>query len=982
MISAKIKECVQCQAEFEISVSDSSTMLKITYVGYVPKELTVGKQTNLLVSLIPDLKSLDEVVVIGYGQVKKEDLTGSISTLGNKDFNEGVTMSPQELMMGRVAGVVVTSNSGAPGAGSTIRIRGGSSLGGATNDPLIVIDGFPIDDGGILGTSNPLNTINPNDIESITVLKDASAAAIYGSRASNGVIIITTKKGGKGKLKVGFNTDYTISTPIEFVDVLNGDEYRTLINDRIEAGKAGLNETIAERLGEENTDWQDLIFRNGMSSNNNLTISGKIKDVPFRTSYGYNNEQGIVETTKASRHALSFNLNPTLLDDHLTIDINAKGTRAHTEFSSAENIAAHVQGAIAHAMQFDPTQPVYNGNTRYKGYFQWTESNLPDGSMDPEGTATTFIQNPLAQLKLVDNAGDVNRFIGNMHLEYKLHFLPDLKAHVNLGMDKSQSEGHNNALPGETYNLRTYGDALGSINEYTASNSSELFDAYLNYVKKLGESNFNFTVGYSWQHWRRGRSEFNRNAAGTVINLDTRYYVESANTSDTVETDNPNENFLISNYGRLIYTLKDRYILTATIRQDGSSRFVGDNQFGLFPSMAFAWKINEESFLAGSNAISELKLRLGYGVTGQQGLTGISDPYYPAIAKYALGEGYSDYPIGPGGSPARISRPEPYDANLKWEETTTYNIGLDFGIYNGKIAGSVDLYNRETKDLLNRVPVADGSNFGNFILTNVGTMNIKGYEITLNYRAVSTTDFYWSFGTNLSYNEREITKLYHIENTSSAGVETGDQVAGGGLGTFVQIHSVGHEPNAYFTLQQVFDQNGDPLEGVYVDRSGEGGVITNNIFNRYHNHSPDPDYLIGLHSRLNYKNLDFSFGGRISLGNYNYNNNQAYALRGLYQNGIYFVNVPRKALEIGFESSQPYSDIYVQNASFFKMDNITAGYTFKNIVKDFSPRIAFTIVNAFIITNYEGLDPEVQGGVDNNQYPRSRKYMFSLGINF
>ncbi|MBN2610242.1 MAG: SusC/RagA family TonB-linked outer membrane protein [Bacteroidales bacterium] len=967
---------------FEISVSEPSAILRISYVGYLTEELTVGNQTVVNVSLLPDVASLGEVVVIGYGQVKKEDLTGSVSTLGDRDFNQGVTTSPQELMMGRIPGVVVTSNSGAPGAGSTIRIRGGSSLGGANNDPLIVIDGFPVDDGGIAGISNPLNTLNPNDIESFTVLKDASAAAIYGSRASNGVIIITTKKGNKGKLKVGFNTDFAVSTPIEFVNVLNGDEYRALISERVAAGKPGLDATIAARLGDENTDWQDLIYRNGMSANSNLTVSGSIKNIPFRVSYGYTNEQGIVETTKASRHSLALNLNPSFLNDHLRIELNAKGTSAHSEFGAAENVAAHVQGAIAHAVQFDPTQPVYNGNTTYKGYFQWTETNLPDGSMDPEGVATTFISNPLSQLMLRDNIGDVNRFIGNMHLEYKLHFLPDLKAHVNLGMDKSESEGHNNALPGETYVIRDYGDANGSINEYTGNTSSELLDAYLNYTKEVGVSNINFTLGYSWQHWRRGRTNFNRNTAGTRINLDTRYYKESPTASDSVETDNPNENFLISTYGRFIYTLKNRYIITATLRQDGTSRFVGDNQFGLFPSMALAWKINEESFLSGNKSISELKLRLGYGVTGQQGLTGISDPYYPALAKYGLGEGYSNYPIGPGGSPVRIRRPEPYDANLKWEETTTYNIGLDFGLWSNKLTGSVDIYSRKTKDLLNLVPVADGSNFGNYILTNVGEMDIKGYEVTLLYRPVSTQDFNWSIGANLTYNKREITKLYQTDNPTSAGVETGNQVASGGLGTFVQIHSVGHEPNAFFTFQQVYDEKGNPLEGVYVDRTGEGGVITNNIFNRYHNHSPNADYLIGLHSRLSYRNLDFSFSGRISLGNYNYNNLQAFPLQGLYANSIYFLNVPKQALEIGFENAQPYSDIYVQNASFFKMDNISAGYTFKNVVKEISPRLAFTVVNAFMITKYEGLDPEVQGGVDNNQYPRSRRFMVSLGFNF
>ena len=746
-----------------------------------------------------------------------------------------------------------------------------------------------------------------------------------------------------------------------------------------------MDSAIVSRLGNSNTDWQSEIYRNGISTNNNLTISGNVKDVPFRVSYGYTNEQGIVETTKMSRHSISLNLSPSFLENHLKVDVNAKGITAHSEFGAAQNIAAHVQGAIAHAVLFDPTQPIYNGNTTYKGYFQWTEETLPDGSMDPEGIASTFISNPVAQLNLRDNAADVNRFIGNVKFEYKLHFFPDLKANLNLGMDRSGSEGYNYWLPGATYTIRDFGDANGSKNDYTGNSSSELLDAYLNYTKEIGINNINFTAGYSWQHWQRGHTDFTRNWAGDLVNLDNRYYKASPSATDSVETDNPTENFIISTYGRLIYTLMDKYILTATLRQDGSSRFIGDNQYGLFPSVALAWKIKEESFLKDVNAISGLKLRLGYGITGQQGLdaanSNVSDAYYPAIAKYGLGSGFSYYPIGPGGSLVRIRRPEAYDANLKWEETTTYNIGLDFGFLQNKLIGTFDLYKRETKDLLNLVPIADGSNFGNFILTNIGEMKIQGYEISLTYRPISTPDFNWAISANLTYNEREITKLYQTDNPTSAGVETGDFVATGGLGTQVQIHTVGHEPSSFFTFQQVFDENGDPIEGVYVDRSGDGGDITSNIFNKYHNHSPDPDYLIGINSRLNYKDLDFSFSGRLSLGNYNYNNGQAYNLSGLYANNTYFVNIPKQALEIGFENAQPWSDIYVQNASFFKMDNISIGYTFKNVVKEFSPRLAFTVINAFIITDYEGLDPEIQGGIDNNQYPRSRKFMLSLGFN-
>ena len=972
------------EGNYNITVPDENSIITFSFVGYLTEEITVGTQTEIDVSMVPDVAALEEVVVIGYGQVRKDDLTGAIATLGTRDFNQGVTTSPQELLTGRIAGVVVTSNDGAPGAGNTIRIRGGSSLGGATNDPLIVIDEFPVDDGNIAGLSNPLNTLNPDDIESFTVLKDASAAAIYGSRASNGVIIITTKKGAKGKLKVNVSSQVSMSTPIKFMDVMTGDEYRELINSRVTAGKPGLSTEIAARMGDENTDWQSEIYRNAISSNNNLSVSGSVKDVPFRASYGYTNQQGIVKTTETMRHSLALNLNPSLLDDHLKVDLNVKGTLANTNFGGAGNIG-NAPGAIGNAVTFDPTQPIRNNNIRYKGYFQWTEENLPDGTMDPEGVATTFTDNPVAQLDLRENIADINRLIGNIHLDYKLHFFPDIKAVLNLGIDRASTDGRDDLLPGSTFTIRDYSNELGRKYDYNNTYDSELLDGYINYTKELGASNFNVTAGYSWQHWQRGNTVFNRNWAEDFVILDTRYF--SPSDADSVKTDNPDENFLVSLYGRFIYTFNKKYILTATLRQDGSSRFIGDNQKGIFPSVALAWKINEESFMKDLDVVSGLKLRLGYGVTGQQGLdptnTNVTDAYYPALAKYGLGSGFSYYPIGPGGTPVRIARPEPYDANLKWEETTTYNIGVDFGLWDNKLTGTVDVYKRETTDLLNLVPVADGSNFGNFILTNVGNMDIRGYEVTLTVRPVTTQNFFWSISTNLTYNEREITKLYKTDDPLDAGVETGGFIVSGGLGTQVQIHTVGYAPNSFYTFQQVFDPDGKPIEGVYVDRSGEGGDIASNIFNKYHNHSPDPDYLIGINSRMNYKNLDFSFSGRVSLGNYVYNNLENQTLQGLYSNDIFFNNMVASAVEIGFEGNgEPWSDIYVHNASFFKMDNITVGYTFEEWVKGLDTRVGFIVQNAFTITDYNGLDPEIQGGIDNNMYPRSRTFLFSLSLNY
>lgn len=956
---------------YQLQVDDSEAILVFSFVGYNTQEEVVGNRSTLDVVLVEDITALQELVVVGYGQVERKDVTGAISTVGEKDFNAGVMTSPQELLLGRVAGVQVTSNDGSPGAGATIRIRGGSSLSGATNDPLIVIDGLPVDDGGIAGLGNPLSTINPADIESFTILKDASATAIYGSRASNGVIIITTKKAGAEKLSVNYDGQISISNPINYVDVLSADEYRTLIQDLADEGTSEIYTMMEERLGTANTDWQKEVFRTAVSHNHNVGVSGNIGDfLPLRATYGYTDQQGILKSTETQRHTFSLNLNPSLLNDHLKVNVSAKAALANTNFGST--------GAIGNAVDFDPTQPIMNDNTRYKGYFQWTQGG------DPEAIATTFIDNPVAAIALRDNQAEVKRLTGNIQLDYRLPFFPDLRANINLGLDKSETVGHDNMLPGSTFTLRDYGSENGRLIDYTNSTDSELLETYLNYKKETGKHGVDATLGYSYQRWRRGSTTFNRSTDGTIVLFDSRFY--TSEDGELISTDNASENLLVSVYGRLIYSYNDKYVLTATLRQDGSSRFVGDNQFGLFPSLAAAWNVSQEPFLREVQTISNLKLRLGYGVTGQQGLTNpdLASLYYPALAQYTLGQGFSDIAIGPGGTYVQIARPEPYDANLKWEETATYNIGLDFGLWKDRLTGSVDFYTRKTTDLLNLVPVADGSNFGNFVVSNVGDMEIRGYELSLSGSPVVTDDFNWTLSANLMYNEREITRLSKTNDPSDPGVVTGPELAGG-LGRRVQIHTVGQEPNSFYVFQQVYDADGKPIEGVFADRSGEGGVITSNQFNKYHKHSPDPDYLMGINSRFNYKAIDFSFSGRVSLGNYVYNNGASQTFVQLNSSdNLYNLNMRRSAKDIGFYTGGEiqYSDIYVQDASFFKMDNISAGYTFDQLVKGVRARIGFTVQNAFIITGYDGLDPEVNGGIDNNLYPRPRTYLVSLNLGF
>lgn len=927
---------------YTITVPEDGATLTFSFVGYQTQEYQVGSKAQLDVTLQLDLTELNEIVVIGYGQVQKEDLTGAVATVDSKDFNKGVLSSPQDLLVGRVAGVSVTTNSGAPGSGATIRIRGGSSLS-ANNDPLIVIDGFPVDNSNVSGISNPLATINPNDIETFTVLKDASATAIYGARASNGVIIITTKKGQNGAPQFNYNAKVSVSEPIEFVDVLNGDEYRALVNQLNDQGFSGINQNAVDLLGNENTNWQEEVFRTSISHDHNINASGSVADIPFRVSYGYTDQQGILKTTYTKRHSFAVNLSPSLLDDHLKVNLNAKQTFAKTNFGDP--------GAVGAAVGYDPTQPIYSGNDEFGGFFAFT---------DADGLPITFVSNPVSLLELRNNVADVNRFIGNVQLDYTLPFFEDLSANLNVGLDKSMTDGIDDVEQGATWTYRDYAGGNGRLLDYTAENTSELLDFYLAYKKEVGVHNIQFTTGYSWQHFYREGSTFDRNGDETQVRQDSKF---------------KNENYLISFFGRLNYVLADKYLITATLRNDGSSRFTGDNQWGLFPSLALGWKISEESFLANNSFVSDLKLRAGYGITGQQDVT---NNQYPALPIYRESIGGASYQFG--DEFVNTLRPDPYDANIKWEETTTYNIGLDFGFLKDRIYGSVELYQRNTEDLINRIPIPGGSNFSNYLITNVGNMENKGFEVTLSGVPVSTKNFTWNAGVNITRNINEITKLTKTDDPDYQGVAVGG--ISGGVGNNIQIHTVGYPANSFYVFQQVYGSNGAPIEGLYVNRTGEPGEVISNELNKYHYKNPAPEMLIGVNSRMNYKNFDFSFSGRFSINNYVYNNIQSGAtLGGLYVSTGYFSNIPSAAAERGFSNPQYWSDMFVENASFFKLDNISLGYTFGNI-GPVEARVSATVQNAFIVTNYSGLDPEVNGGIDNNIYPRPRTYLLGLNLNF
>jgi len=934
--------------KYNVNVAPDIKVLYFSFVGMRSITETINNRTVINVVLLEDAISVDEVVVIGYGTVKKSDATGAVSTVSAKDFNKGGITSPQDLIVGKSAGTVITSAGGAPGSGSTIRIRGGSSMS-ASNDPLIIIDGFPVSNSGISGLANPLSTINPNDIETFTVLKDASATAIYGSRASNGVILITTKKGVIGKpMQINYNGTMSVNTVSKYMDVMSGDEMRALALDLASKNAVGLSMGSLTRLGSENTDWQKEIYRTAIAHDQNISISGGLKKMPYRASFGYASQDGILKTTNMERSTLAIGLDPMFFDNHLKVNINLKGSYTNQNFGEA--------GAVGSAVAYDPTQPVYNGNTKFGGYNTWVNLSdvLPDGSMNPNGSPNPIgVSNPVALLNQTDNKSTVKRSIGNVQFDYKFHFLPDLRANMNLGYDYFTTKGHNNATENSAFTFR---NGIGRKNDYTQDGKTQLFDFYLNYVKDIPsvKSRIDATAGYSWQYFHKEGTTFNRNFDGTQVAEDSKFI---------------NENYLVSFFGRLNYTFNDRYLLTATIRDDGSSRFAKANRWGLFPAAAFAWKIKDESFLKNVSAVSDLKLRLGWGITGQQDI-GNDFPYLSvyrgstATAQYQFGDSFYN-----------TLRPNPYDANIKWEETTTYNLGLDFGFMNNRITGTIDAYKRQTKDLLNFIPIAAGSNFSNFLTTNVGDLENKGIELSLTGQIVTNKDWNWSVGFNASYNENKITKLTKTDDPNYAGVDVG--TIGGGVGNTIQNQRVGYPVNSFFVFQQVYGSNGMPIEGLYVDRTGNGGTVTSNNLNKYHYKKPAPDVTLGINSRVAYKNMDFSFAGRANIGNYAYNNVASGALYSIvFNQSGFFNNIPKQVNNAKFTNTQYFSDLYIENASFFKMDNMSVGYNFDEYVK---ARLSFTVQNVFTITKYNGLDPEVDGGIDNNFYPRPR--VFVLGVN-
>lgn len=918
---------------YTIAAVPADGILIFSFIGKRTEEIIVGNRTRIDVKLEDDQTSLSEVVVVGYGVQKKSDLTGAVTSINSADFVKGNIVSPEQLVAGKIAGVQIASDGGQPGSSARIRIRGGSSLS-ASNDPLIVIDGVPIDNAGLSGASNPLSFVNPADIENMTVLKDASATAIYGSRASNGVIIITTKKGRAGDgIRVNVSSLLSSSQLTGMVNVLSAEEFRDVVNERGTAAQKAL-------MGTASTNWQEQIYRNALSSDNSVSVTGSFKNTPYRVSVGYLKQNGVLKTSGMGRTSGAIGISPQLLNKHLKIDVNLKGTIIENRFAD--------QGAIGAAAFFDPTQPVYGEGNQFGGYFEW----LADGK--PNTLAT---RNPLALLEMKDDRSTVSRSIGNVQFDYQFHGFKDLRANLNLGYDISSSDGQRTVPVEAASNFFRDGQYFA----YDQQKSNKTLEFYLNYVKDLpsADSKIDIMAGYSWQDFLRSGKD-----------------VDQPFNRDTVLTDVPykTQSTLVSFFSRVNYTFKDRYLLTATLRRDGSSRFSPENRWGLFPSVALAWKLKEEGFLSDVNAVTDLKLRLGYGVTGQQDIG--SD--YPYLARYTLSLNTAMYRFGDDF--VYTLRPEPYDANIRWEQTETLNAGLDYAFADGKVYGSIDLYSRKTKDLLNTIPTPAGSSLSNSLLTNVGSLENRGVELAVNVAPFRKEDWNLDLGFNLTVNQNKITRLTNVSDPSYLGVATGG--ISGGVGNNVQIHSVGHEVSTFYLYQQVYNAAGAPVEGLYVDRNASNSITPED---RYHFKSPAPRLFLGFSPQFTWRNLAAGFVMRANLGNYVYNNISSGA--GAYANinnpNNFLSNVHNSVLQTNFAMNQYFSDLYLENASFVRMDNINLAYHVGKVFNDkMDLRLSGNIQNVFVVTKYSGLDPEIPSGIDNNFYPRPRIYAIGVNLGF
>ncbi len=918
---------------YSLVINDSVTELEISYTGYQSVRLPIPKDNILNVSLALG-EILDEVVVIGYGEVKRQDVTGSVRSISSKDFNKGVIAGPQQLLSGKIAGVNITTD-GSPGGGSVIRIRGEASLG-ASNDPLIVVDGIPLGE-GVGGSRNALNLINPNDIESMTVLKDASATAIYGNRASGGVIIITTKKGKVGApFSISYNGNISFGNITKNIDVLSADEFRSALTNHF-----GENSPETELLTDANTDWQEEIFRQASGMDHNINVSGAFGNIPYRASVGYTNFNGLLKRDNFKRISTNVNITPRLIDNRLQLNLGIKNVRTNNFFGNF--------GAIGSALAYDPTKPVRDESDIYGGYTTWT---IPNGN--PNALAPA---NPVALIEQRDDESTVKRYILSASADYRFSFLKELRANLNLAYDSANGSG-TVIIPDNAafaFDLETGG---GANNNYSSDVTNRLLEFYLNYRKEIGIHTFDLVGGYSWQNFR-------------FKNFSQNFSTSGIQNEGDQDDDNPSEYYLVSFFSRLNYDFKNRILATFTLRADGTSRFSPEARWGYFPAVGLAAKLIDRN----SDFLDLIKLRVGWGVTGQQD---IGQNFYSWQGTYQLSTPTASYQFG--DQFINTYRPNGYDNNLKWEEASTYNIGLDFSVIRDRFSGTVEVYKRFTSDILNDIPIAAGTNLTNFLTTNIGDMESEGFELALNITPVLTENTRWDFNINGAYNKAEITKLTSSDDPAFEGNRVGG--IAGGVGSTIQIHSVGFAPYSFYVYEQLYDESGNILEGQFVDRNEDGVVNTDDLY-RYEKRAPN--FTFGFSNSLKISNFDFSFAGRAIKGNFVYNNiktSNGY-LNGSYNSSGYIRNIHPIAVEQNLLEDETLilSDAFVEDASFLKVDHITLGYTFPTLVKN-GVRVYGTLQNPFIVSDYSGIDPEVFSGIDNVIYPRARTILFGLNVNF
>ena len=955
--------------QYVLRVQSAESVVTVSYIGYKTQTLVASSELLKNLVLEEDSEMIDDVVIIGYGTVKKDDLTGSVVAVKADELNRGAVVSTQDMMQGKVPGLQVIPGDGGPNSGSTIRIRGAASLN-ASNDPLIVIDGVPVASDAGSGMANPLALVNPNDIESFTVLKDASAAAIYGSRASNGVIIITTKKGRGNSVNVSYNGSFSVSTNTDRIQTMTPEQFRSHMAEYFPVGTTN-GDAAAPYMGEANTDWQSLIFRTGLSHDHNVSVYGSYKkdrvvELPYRASLGYTGQQGTLHTSKFDRATLDVSLNPKFLNNHLTLSLNAKGVYSHQNYADS--------GAVGTAAFFNPTVDPYFRNDDGSIDYETTNGYYNIGVNDDRGELfspnTLAAINPLSMLYDVDKYANTYRTLGNFAIDYKVHGLEALRFNLNLGLDLSTTKEFDGVIPGSVQAYRdSEAKGWGKYTDKDWFRRNQVLDFYANYNESWGDHNLDAMVGYSWQHF------YSADRSITYYNETGEQYEKSTGVWGREES------YLVSFYGRVNYSYASRYLLTVTLRADGSSKFAKGNRWGYFPSAAFAWNILNEPFMEGQDVVSSLKLRLGYGETGQQEIGN-----YKYLARYSVSENDLSHMANMGSDGlSHMLAPAAYDPNIRWESTTTYNVGVDFGFWDGLVDGSIDVYRRDTKDLLNWVTTPMGANFGTNLLTNVGSMRNQGVEFSLNFNPVRTRDWSLRFGVNGTFQDTKFTKLNNMGDEdyaifmNSPGTGTG--------GNDLQFHKVGYSPYSFYVFEQGYDANGNPIQNGFVDRSGDGKISEADRY--YSDKSPAPDFYFGVNLKLSYKNWDFGFNGHGSVGNYVFNSFYAQNSSSRIDTRGGLSNFATTVLRTGWTKTsspqQDRSDLYLEDASFFRLDDINLGYTFDNVNNSgLDLRLAAGVQNVFVLTKYSGVDPEVSGvaGIDGTIWPRPRIYSVRLSLNF